>query len=268
MKLMSGDVGRVISALKSFGLILEENGRIKLTQRGVDIAARQDDDPKRIQAIKDAALGPAIYRALAREYANGLPSDSTLHSELIAGKKFNPKSVEEFTKDFRATLEFAGIRPSEVLASDQDSDEDDESDNPLPIREGDYVQWESGGTWQFSMPRRVTGFSNDGEWVFVEGSSTGVPVSELIAADPRVADKPQSREKPKSTVKATPPANPQYTSSVLPPSVKQDVFSIGEGEVTVRWPASLSPESFEDVSAWLDILKRKIGRSVKVPEQQ
>ena len=44
--------------------------------------------------------------------------------------------------------------------------------------------------------------------------------------------------------------------------IRQDVFSLGEGPVTIQWPASLSPESFQDLSAWLDILKRKIGRSV------
>jgi len=36
-----------------------------------------------------------------------------------------------------------------------------------------------------------------------------------------------------------------------------------EGPVTIQWPASLSPESIEDVGDWLDIVKRKIGRSVK-----
>jgi hypothetical protein len=31
----------------------------------------------------------------------------------------------------------------------------------------------------------------------------------------------------------------------------------------IQWPADLSAESFEDFSAWLDIVKRKIGRSLK-----
>jgi hypothetical protein len=52
----------------------------------------------------------------------------------------------------------------------------------------------------------------------------------------------------------------------------QDVFSLTEGPVTIQWPASLSAESYEDFSGWLDLLKRKIGRSVvrsawlKMPE--
>jgi hypothetical protein len=44
--------------------------------------------------------------------------------------------------------------------------------------------------------------------------------------------------------------------------IRQDVFSLVEGPVTIQWPAVLSAASFEDLSAWLDILKRKIGRSI------
>lgn len=47
--------------------------------------------------------------------------------------------------------------------------------------------------------------------------------------------------------------------------MRQDVFSLAEGPVTIQWPATLSPESLEDFNDWLDILKRKVGRSVGVP---
>lgn len=46
------------------------------------------------------------------------------------------------------------------------------------------------------------------------------------------------------------------------------MFSLAEGTVTVQWPVTLSPESYEDLGDWLDILKRKIGRSVKEPGEQ
>jgi hypothetical protein len=42
----------------------------------------------------------------------------------------------------------------------------------------------------------------------------------------------------------------------------QDVFSLAEGNVSIQWPAAMSPESFQDLAGWMDILKRKIGRSV------
>jgi hypothetical protein len=63
------------------------------------------------------------------------------------------------------------------------------------------------------------------------------------------------------------PAKPKATSAVTVGSeaksnMRQDVFSLAEGAVTIQWPSSLSRESYEDLGAWLDILKRKIGRSV------
>ncbi len=260
MKHMKGDYGRVVSALKSFGLITEDNERIKLTQRGVDIVARPADDPKHKQALKDAALSPTIYRELLKEYPGGLPSDTTLQSELIAGKKFNPKFVHDFIVDFRVTLEFSGISQSTVVESSQKGEKPDEN---TKIQVGDYVQWESQGVLQFPVPRIILGFSDDGEWAFVEGSGTGVPVAELTVVDhPAEVKLPyQPGEKLKALGKVPPLAPPPDR---VPPDTRQDIFSIGEGSVTIQWPASLSPESFEDVSAWLDILKRKIGRSVKV----
>jgi hypothetical protein len=48
--------------------------------------------------------------------------------------------------------------------------------------------------------------------------------------------------------------------------IRQDIFSLAEGTVTIQWPAALSAESFQDLADWLDIVKRKIGRSVKAAE--
>jgi hypothetical protein len=114
-----GEAGRVVSALKSFGLIEEANDRFKFTQRGIDILARPDGDSQRLAALQQAAISPAIYRDLLKDYADsGLPSDTALRSELIAVKKFNPNAVDAFIRDFRDTLEFAGISDLAMLGLD------------------------------------------------------------------------------------------------------------------------------------------------------
>ena len=105
-----GEAGRVLSALKSFGLIEETNDRIKITQRGIDIVARQEGDAQRSVALRDAAISPDVYRDLIREYqASGLPSDATLKSDLIAVRRFNPNAVDGFVREFKDTLDFAGL---------------------------------------------------------------------------------------------------------------------------------------------------------------
>jgi len=43
---------------------------------------------------------------------------------------------------------------------------------------------------------------------------------------------------------------------------RSDVFSLSEGTVSLSWPKTLSEDSFKDLSDWLDLLKRKIERTV------
>ena len=81
----------------------------------LELVPRPVDDPKRQQALKDGALSRMIYGELVKEYSGGLPSDTTLRSELVASKKFNPKFVGDFITDFRTTLEFAGLADSSPL---------------------------------------------------------------------------------------------------------------------------------------------------------
>jgi hypothetical protein len=118
-----GEAGRVLSALKSFGLIEEANDRIKLSQRGIDIVVREEGDQQRAGALREAATSPEIYRHVLRQYRESLPSDTTLRSELIAVRKFNPNAVDGFIRDFRETLKFSGL--SDLSAVDLDSWEEE-----------------------------------------------------------------------------------------------------------------------------------------------
>src|SRR5260370_6602616 len=58
---------------------------------------------------------------------------------------------------------------------------------PKSVDTGDLVQWTSDGVDQFETPRRVQSVHRrDGkEWAFVEGTNTGVPLSELTVVTPK-----------------------------------------------------------------------------------
>ena len=45
-------------------------------------------------------------------------------------------------------------------------------------------------------------------------------------------------------------------------AMRQDIFSVDEGSVTIEWPASLSEDSLQDIKDWFIILERKIARSL------
>lgn len=66
------------------------------------------------------------------------------------------------------------------------------------------------------------------------------------------------------------PAGPSRTNE-LPDrgkaaDVKRDIFSLDEGEVVIEWPCPLSSDSVDDLTAWLELVKRKIARAVVAGE--
>jgi hypothetical protein len=80
---------------------------------------------------------------------------------------------------------------------------------PKSADTGDLVQWTSGGVDQFETPRRVQSVHRrDGkEWAFVEGTSTGVPLSELTVVTP----KSDAASRPSPTAPSGPIAVPSMT---------------------------------------------------------
>jgi hypothetical protein len=105
-----GEAMSVVAALKKFGLVESTKGRVAPTQRAIEIINLPETDLRREQALKDAALSPAIYRELIEQHRQtGFPADDVLQSELVTYKDFNPRAVAGFVKDFKDTLDFAGL---------------------------------------------------------------------------------------------------------------------------------------------------------------
>lgn len=95
---------------------------------------------------------------------------------------------------------------------------------------------------------------------FVEGSPTGIAMTELKVEEPSQA--------PAMTA---PPPNPHFqppTPAVggceSPADFKRDVFTLDEGPVIIQWPERLSPASLEDFEAWLQLIVRRARRSVPI----
>jgi hypothetical protein len=117
-----GQAMAVLAALRKFGLVAEANGRVVPTQRAIEIIELPETDPRRIQALKDAAISPAIYQELIEQHREtGWPADDVLKAELITYKNFNPNAVDGFVKDLRDTLAFAGL--SDLSALDSNAEE-------------------------------------------------------------------------------------------------------------------------------------------------
>lgn len=240
-----------IAALKAFGLIsdsgLGEKRRVQVT----DLARRilldeRPDSEERADAIKVAALNPKMHRILWNKWGNEIPSDANMRQTLIFDYKFNPNTVGDFIRVYRATIRFAKLAESDRVSLEvKQGGEENRGAGVYVPKVGDYVQWEPGGILQFQEPKSITSISGDGKFAFVEGSSTGLPVNELI---------PQPKPDRVS-------AEHTMISSSFKSSMRQDVFSLNEGTCTIQWPTNLSPESLQDLKDWLKIVERKIARS-------
>lgn len=129
-----GQALSVLAALKSFGLLEDRNGRVVPTQRAIEILHLPDQDPRKAEALMAAAAAPTIYKQLIHQYRDtGLPSDDTLKAELIAYKGFNPKSVGDFVKGFKETLNFAGLSDFSVIESEPEMQTQEPEKPKTPI---------------------------------------------------------------------------------------------------------------------------------------
>lgn len=252
----SSNGAQTIAALSSFGLLQGEGIGDKRTVRLTPNALRilldtRPDSDERAKLIKEAALAPRIHQQLWEKWGNNLPSDAQLRHTLLLEwpTPFNENAVDGFIVEYNDTISFAKLAESDKVISEV-QDTGGETGSKYVPKVGDYVQWEPKGILQFREPRRITSISGDGVYAFVDGSSTGLPIGELTA-----------QEKP-----VTIPERP-VLSSPQKYSMRQDIFSLVEGTVTIQWPTPLSPESIEDLKDWLKIVERKISRST-VPVEE
>ncbi len=252
----SSGLRSTVSALKQYGLIQDvgdgDGRQIRLTDRALDIVIEPSDSPKRTNAIRQAALAPKIYADILARFPEGIPTaDSAISSYLLREKDFNRKTVDSFIADFRANFQLAKITSSSNMPSNKDGEAS--SGTQARVKAGDLVQWESGGVIQFPQPRQVLRISEDGKFVFIEGSDTGLPIEEVSVVE--------------TLAVVTPPAAQQRMA--VQQGFKQDVYTLGsEGQVILQWPEKMSQESYDEFVDWIELQLRKIARLSGVTPKQ
>lgn len=124
----TGPAGRAISALKQYGLLEEKDGQYRVSERAYAILQLSEDSADRKTALKEAMLGPSIFREIIEHYDGNLPSDVNLRDYLIKAKSFNPASVGNFIELFRETVALA---KGDGLADTEGSEERIETLPPM-----------------------------------------------------------------------------------------------------------------------------------------
>jgi hypothetical protein len=106
---VTGPAGRILSALKQYGLLDETSGQLRLSDEGYKIVVLSKESNERQGLIRAAAQRPQIFRELLSHYKGSLPSDATLKDHLITQKNFNPGWVDQFIKIFKSTNQLAKL---------------------------------------------------------------------------------------------------------------------------------------------------------------
>jgi hypothetical protein len=240
---------QTLATVKSYGLIdatgLGQAQKVAVTEAAERIIRNA---PNRNELVKAAALAPALNKEVWEKYDHNLPHDDAIKEylkwERPEGTCFTvDETVEAYIERLRTTLQYAGLIPRDGSPSLENNfcildiannKTDPETPKPL-VRVGSYVQWTSNGQHQFEAPRKVAGIQ-DG-WALIEGSETGVPMSELTVLDPPSENK-------------SPPANPFYKKPEDRPAYSgpRIEFPLPDGNsIEIRLKKPVSKKDFDRI---------------------
>ncbi len=199
----SGGTFATAAALIHFGLMSDEGSGAQRKFRLTDDAQRivRDAEPnsvKRKEAIGRAALLPKIFAELWSSYGDGAGlADSVLKNHLTLDRSdagqaaYSDAAADEVIQTYRETVLFAGLSKNATVAPEEKPVAPVEelksktgTQDPGRAEVGDHIQWTSGGVDQFKVPPKVTKVSDDGNFVWVFGSPTGIPMNETAVVRP------------------------------------------------------------------------------------
>jgi hypothetical protein len=187
----SGAADKAIATLGHYGLTEKVGkGEIRVSQLALDIIhPNKPEDRKR--ALLQAAFSPQIFKDLRERFPEGHVSEGALESYLKR-ENFLDRAIVPVTRAYLETCRF--LEQEKALESGGGGDEkagesppseDDEAEDVIfgGARVGDLIQWESHGELHLPKPTRVRLVSEDGQWVAVDGSETGIPMNEVIVQE-------------------------------------------------------------------------------------
>lgn len=179
---LSGPANKALAALASFGLVERAGkGAMRVTTMARTIL-HANDETERSAALVDAAMQPHLFQSIRERFPDvAIPPEDGVKTYLNR-EGFNSSAVGPAAKAFLETVRFIEERRASESHGSQPV-AGPESARPEKFggaRIGDLVQWESDGVLRLDAPRRVRWVSDDGAWLAVEGSDTGIPMDQVI----------------------------------------------------------------------------------------
>ena len=215
---LSGASDKVLGSLGHYGLLEKSGkGQVRVSQTAVDILHPVSPSAKK-RALQDAAFSPSVFADIQAHFSDGLPSEEALKSWLMR-EDFLDRAILPVTKAYLGTCQYLEQEqaiesggPSYDLEEESPDHHGEASDKDAVetvyggAKVGDFVQWESQGALQFTKPMRVRLVTDDGQWLAVEGSETGIPMNQVIVEEAPVTFAPAA---PPPIFKMEPTAEPR-----------------------------------------------------------
>lgn len=190
LKENSSQASQTLSTLKSFGLLNYENTGNKrsvvISEDGRTYLLAKQESVKQ-DVLRRCATKPKAIAKYWDKWGADRPHNDVCLDALTLHGGFTKSAAQTFLKVYDETIAFSG------LANSDNMNEYLEEEDSTKIEVGDLIQWESGGQLQFSAPKRVRAIQNDQglDWIFVEGSNTGIPMSEVNVEQKNPLVKPE-----------------------------------------------------------------------------
>lgn len=226
----SSGARQTMAAMNAYGLV-EYVGRgrdrkVKLSECARRIALdRTPNSAGRAAAIRQAALEPTAFKDLWEQFGPHVPHEDVMTSWLVLEKEFNQSGAEAAVMNFVSTVEFSNLTQPSNSPEKTGTSEDGDELNTEVASVGDLVECEVNGELVFASPVRIRAVSDNGEWVFVEGSESGVLMENVTVIER--AKQGSFVEPPRLPLPSTPTAQPPRDDGPL-----QVVFDMQSLQVT------------------------------------
>lgn len=121
LKPKTGQSVTTIAALKKFGLLEPlGSGKVKVTDLALNILLdEREDSQEKAELIRQAALTPRIHDELWNQYGGDLPGNQALKFYLLRDRQFTDSGADDFIREFRKTIAFAGLSYGDVQSGEE-----------------------------------------------------------------------------------------------------------------------------------------------------
>lgn len=250
---LSGASEKALATLAHYDLLERSGkGQTAVTQTAMDIVYPENEDSRRVALLR-AAMNPSVFSSISEAFPD-TPSEGALENWLVR-ENFQDRAIKPVIKAYMGTqryLEQEKVFESGGPSADKNANQDEPDGDDVVYGEatvGSLIQWEIDGVLQLPEPKRVRATSEDGLWVFVDGSETGIPMSQATVEQQAAAITPPIIAP--TLPLATPPAN-----DALP----EGSFILSSGKVKdvsfeVRVTGEVNQTVIDRIVAYLNLAK-------------